>query len=615
MTAPSPATQDVFALSDRIQVLPVVHGSGNFTREVRQRLLSSGCDCLAVCLPPEYQATVERGLQLLPYITISCMEEEDGTVSYVPIDPSQPVIMALRIARQENIPCEFIDLSVANYQPRKMDFPDTFALRGMTLEKFAVSMLPFIPKQEPDSQADRRVRWMAYQLHRLEIEHSKVLFICSLLDWPWIKNAFDARLDYPRPEPAPGHPTLCGVLPETLFFALTEFPYITYLYEKRRQEMRSDRDVAVDGVKEILIRARERYLQKHKVRYHNLTQQSFQVFLQYVRNLTLMEHRLTPDLYTLAVAAKQIGGDPFAIALVEAAREYPFQEGHEDLDPVALGIDKATFGEDGPVTMKNRLSETALTWRTLNLKPEPDQIKKEEYKYRWNPFGQCSWPPEDEKIESLNTHIREQTKHFLAHDLARTEKFTSSVKDGIDIRDTLRNWYTGDIYVKEIPPSRGTVEVVVFLFEMEPEPDQYPWRQTWYAEHQNESTLCFFATNYMDNLIGPGIGEARYGGCMLIYPPRPIPNVWEDPRLFLGETLEEKLLEAAFFHSKERHITVVSEGPPRARWRRMARQYKKQIIHIPLKRLSTQTIERVRTFHVLNGKHVRSYATRFIQEL
>jgi hypothetical protein len=47
----------------------------------------------------------------------------------------------------------------------------------------------------------------------------------------------------------------------------------------------------------------------------------------------------------------------------------------------------------------------------------------------------------------------------------------------------------------------------------------------------------------------------------------------------------------------------------------MARQYQKQIIHIPLKRLSTQTIERVRTFHVLNGKHVRTYATRFIQEL
>ncbi|MCF8720591.1 hypothetical protein [Nitrospina gracilis] len=615
MTAPAPATHDVFALGERIQVLPVVHGSGHFTREVRQRLLASGCDCLAVCLPPEYEPTVLRGLDLLPAITISCVEEEDGTVTYVPIDPSQPVVMALRIARQENIPCEFIDLSVQNYQPRSMDFPDTGALQQMSMEKFAVSMLLFLPKPEKDSQADLRCRWMAHQLHRLEIERKKVLFICSILDWPWIKRAYDERAPYPKPERPPQSPTLYSVHPDTLFFALSEFPYITYLYEHRRQTMRSDKNVAIDGVKEILIRARERFLQKHKVRYHNLTQQSFQIFLQYVRNLTLMEHRLTPDLYTLAMAAKQIGGDPFAIALVEAAREYPYQKGADELDSVALGIDQATFGDDDPVTMKNRLSETALVWRTLNLKPEPDKLKQQDYRYRWNPYGQCSWPPEDEKIENLNSHIREQTRHLLAHDLARTEKFTTSVKDGIDLRDTLRNWHTGDIYVKEIPPSRGNVEVVVMLFEMEPQTDRYGWRQTWYAEHENESTLCFFATSYMENLIGPGIGEATYGGCMLIYPPRPIPNIWEDPRLSMGETLEEKLLEAALFHSQERHVAVVSPGAPPASWRRMARHYKKRIIHIPLKRLSAQTIERVRRFHVLNGKHIRSYATRFIQEL
>ena len=47
----------------------------------------------------------------------------------------------------------------------------------------------------------------------------------------------------------------------------------------------------------------------------------------------------------------------------------------------------------------------------------------------------------------------------------------------------------------------------------------------------------------------------------------------------------------------------------------MARKYKKRIIHIPLKRFSGQTIEKVRQFHVLNGKHIRSFATRFIQDI
>ena len=605
----------IFELSEKVQLLPVIHGSGNFSREVRQRILSSGCDCLAVCLPPEFQTTVEQGLQKLPYISVSALEESEGTLSYVPIDPVQPVIMALRIAQQEGIARKFIDLSVPQYETRHMDFPDSFALNGLSLEKFSVALLPFIKRPPTNSQHDQRARWMAYQLHQLEMDYSKVVLVCSVLDWPWIKQAYDERSQYPKPSAPDGDPVLYGLEPNTLFFALSEFPYITYLYEKNRQELKSDRSVAIDGVKEIMLKARKNFLAKHKVRYHNLTSQTFQVYLQYVRNLTLMERRLTPDLYTLVVSAKQVGGDAFAIALMEAARDYPFQKENTELDTLALGIDKAVLDEDHVINMRNRLSETQFEWRSLDLKPNPEQFKQEQWKYTWNPYGQCSWPPEDEKIESLNTHIREQTKLLLSNDLARTEKFTSSVKDGIDIRDTLRNWHTGDIYVKEIPPSRGTIEVVVMLFEMEPQPDRYTWRQTWFAEHKEESTLCFFATNYMDNMIGPGIGQATYGGCMMIFPPRPIINIWEDPRLLMSKTLEEKLLEAAFLHSKEKHITVVSPGAPKPSWRRMARQYKKRIIHIPLKRFSGQTIEKVRQFHVLNGKHIRSFATRFIQDI
>ncbi|QPJ63352.1 MAG: hypothetical protein G3M70_16290 [Candidatus Nitronauta litoralis] len=604
---------ELFTLSDRIEFLPVVHGSGQFMRVVRQRLLGKTYDCLAVCLPPEFQSTVETGITHLPYITASFQSEEDGTQNYVPIDPTQPVIAGLRIALQENIRREFIDLPVSRFEPRKSIFPDTLALSQLTLEEFAVTLLPSLKKPPADSQQDLRIRWMAHQLHRLELECENLIFICSMLDWPWIKAAYDSLEKFPQPEKT-NNPDLFGIEHSTLTFALSELPYVTSLYEKRREELRSDKTAEIDGVKEILLRAREKFLERHKVKYHNLSSQAFQVYLQYVRNLSLMESRLTPDLYTLAMAAKQVGGDSFAIALVEAAREYPYQEKEEYFDTMTLGIDQGTFGDDTPVNLKNRLQETELVWRTLDLKPQPDWKKQDEWKYTWDPHGQCSWPPEDDKIESFNTHVREQTKLLLANDLARSEKFTSSVKDGIDIRDTLRNWHTGDIYVKEIPPSRGKVEIVLFLFEMEPVPERYPWRQTWYAEHNEESTLCFFATNYIDNMIGPGIGQATYGGCMMMFPPRPIPNIWDDPRMKLSETLEERLLEAAFFHSQERHVTVVSPAPPPAAWRKLARHYHRRIIHIPLKRFSNQTIEKVRQFHVLNGKQVRSFAQRFISD-
>jgi hypothetical protein len=171
------------------------------------------------------------------------------------------------------------------------------------------------------------------------------------------------------------------------------------------------------------------------------------------------------------------------------------------------------------------------------------------------------------------------------------------------------------LYVKEIPPSRGRIEIVVFIFDEKPDPNNYQWRQTWYAEHNEESTLCFFATNYKNDIIGPGLGRATYGGCMMIYPPRPIPDIWKDPRIKIAQTLEEKIIEAAFFHSQEKHVTIVAPCQPKLSWRKLSKNYKKNIIHLPLKRFSNQTIERIRRFHVLNGKQVRSFAKNFIQDL
>ena len=119
----------------------------------------------------------------------------------------------------------------------------------------------------------------------------------------------------------------------------------------------------------------------------------------------------------------------------------------------------------------------------------------------------------------------------------------------------------------------------------------------------------------MANLVGPGIAQADYGGALFLFPPRPIPDVWTDPRLDFADTLEERLLAGAFLHSRERHVAVVSPRPPLASWRRLARRFGRKIVHLPLKRFSGQLLERLRIFHVLNGKQVRSYAADFIRDM
>jgi hypothetical protein len=166
-----------------------------------------------------------------------------------------------------------------------------------------------------------------------------------------------------------------------------------------------------------------------------------------------------------------------------------------------------------------------------------------------------------------------------------------------------------------VPPSRGSIDTVVFLFDLPADPELYTNRTTWYAEHAEESTLAFYATDPMKNLVGPGIAQAQYGGAMFIFPPRAIPDVWVDTRFDFTDTLEERLLAAAFSHSRDRHVAVVSPRIPPAAWRRLARKYGRKIVHLPLKRFSGQLLERLRTFHVLNGKQIRSYAADYIRDM
>lgn len=631
MTPPRPTADDFLTIGPRIRVLPIIHGSGDFAIRVREELLARPYDCLAVPLPPSFQEDVEAAIERLPEISVVAQLDADPDdaehgFSYVPIDPCQGVIAALRVATGERIRREFIDMETPRFEARSGHFPDPYALKRVSPEGFAAAVLPTIPPPTPGQHADR-IAWMAGRLRELEARHRSILLVCSLLDWPWIRDAYQKRVEIPEPDTFFSPIQTFSVDPKTLIFFLGELPFLTGLYERGRRELEPDDNLSVDGVKEMVLQARDRLKRTLPKVAKRVTPQLLSVYFRYVRNLSLVERRLTPDLYSLIVAAKQTAGDDFALAVAETAREYPYASSAEsdapDPDaefgapgsPLRMGIDRAEVPGWGTARMISRLSGQALSWRSCELRPKPPERDRQLWKQRWNPLGMCSWPPEDDRIESFHRHVRDQAKAILGSDLARTEKFTTSVMDGIDIRETLRNWHTGDLYVKVVPPSRGSIEVVVFLFDVPADPRIYTNRATWYAEHSEESTLAFFATDPMKNLVGPGIAQADYGGAFFLFPPRPIPDIWEDPRLDFADTLEERLLCAAFLHSKERHVAVVSPKTPPGSWRRLARRYGRKIVPLPLHRFGGQLIERIRRFHVLNGRTVRSYAADFIRDM
>lgn len=669
-------------LSDRIWVLPVIHGSGDFAIEVRRSMLAQEFDCLAVPLPPSFQESVEAAISELPHLSLVVQPEplvfedwradgdegfsdrsdedregedelaadqfasqtNDGdelkACSYVPIDPCQPVIAALRIAMQERIPRAFVDVETARFISLPAFYPDPYPVKQVSVDRFAAALLPTVPRL-PEGQPTSRVVWMANRLQELERRFSRVLFVCSLMDWPWVKDAYHDRLE-DRVDNEDVEPTeIYSNDPRTHIFWLGELPFVTGLYEQARQSLDDDENLSIDGIKALLLAARDRYRRELKSRARKVTPKMLRTYLHYVRNLCLIERRMTPDLYSLVLAAKQIAGDQFAITLAEMAREYEPQDASRRTGGVSPQVRGATIDDaqtsgltptvrqenqlrmtngiaqlpDGEVVhMKSRLPGQAMMWRSLELKPKPLKIDQDQWRMRWNPFQQCSWPEEDVAIENFRTHVKDTALALLGADLVRSEKFSTSLKDGLDIRETLRNWHTGDLYVKVCPPTRGTLDCVLMLFDSPADPRDYPWRITWMAEHHDESTLALFATDFHREMVGPGIGCATYGGAMFLFPPRPITEIWTDRRFDFADTLEERLLAAACVYSECRHIAVLSESPPGPGWRRLAKKHGKKLVHVPLGRFSQETIQQLRIVHVLNGKQVRSYAAHFIRK-
>src|SRR5205085_10812663 len=118
---------------------------------------------------------------------------------------------------------------------------------------------------------------MALRLAELEKKQKRVLLVCSILDWPWIREAYNAQREGEAPsEPADVEETQTYQPNEkNLYFCLGELPFITGLYEQARAELDDDENLSIDGVKDLLITARDRYKADMKNQARPVTPQLF----------------------------------------------------------------------------------------------------------------------------------------------------------------------------------------------------------------------------------------------------------------------------------------------------------------------------------------------------
>ena len=633
----------VFSVGSWLTLIPVVHGSAAYAIALRQELLSRPFDALAVPLPESFEQEVLRGVDRLPALSavvrLSAPEEDSESMArrgtYVPIDPCQGVIAAIRLALGERKAIEWIDSEGDEIQNHAPVFADCYAIRHTTLERFCSAMIPAIPPLSSglgSGQLVQRIDAMASRLIAMRTKYRWITALCPLEAWPWLREAICKKLETPadRSQELPEQteesfyaPELYGVDPRSYLFLLGELPFITGLVERARQEFQEDDQIVAQGLKELFVAARSSYRQELGNRARQIPPLLISQCLKYVRNQTLLDRRMTPSFYTLAKSAQQMMGDAYTTHLVNAATEYPFDDplmggsspsDGDGLPTMRLGIGVGELPSWGQAKLVSRLPGPPIQWHSLELRRQVEKKDQRRWKSRWNPYMQCSWPEDDTQIESFRNRVAQRASQILGADLARVEKFTTSIMDGLDLRETLRHWYDGSLYVKVNPPSIGPVNVTVMVFDPQPDPREYSWRATWFSEHPEESTLAFFATPFQKQMIGPGIGMSTYGGSMFIYPPRPIEDIWQDSRLDFTDTLEQRLVAAACMHSESRHVALLSPTPPGIALKKIAKRYSRKLVHVPLSHFSDSVLQQLRIFHVLNGRHVRSYAADFIRK-
>jgi hypothetical protein len=255
-------------------------------------------------------------------------------------------------------------------------------------------------------------------------------------------------------------------------------------------------------------------------------------------------------------------------------------------------------------------------WKPRDLKPRALKSRKQEqFEGQWaretNGNSICSYPPEDLVIENYGRFLKRYAKSLVSEEKSRTEPFTTSMLDGVDFRETIRNWHHRKLFVRELAKFAGDVGAVVIVFD-EDRDDRYRYLTTWLGEHQNESDMAFYSTFPFDHLVGPGIGRAEYGGLLMTLPPRRMYDVWRDPDYENAESKPERLLMAALDYSMERHVLYIAAKPPRSKFRQLAARVNRQIIYLPLGQLSPTKLKKIRVVHVLDSYARRREAKEYI---
>ncbi|MFX1488114.1 MAG: hypothetical protein ACFFBI_03135 [Promethearchaeota archaeon] len=646
-------------------VIPSFHSRIQFTRLVWTAFFKIFPDIIAVELPNNVREEVTEGIERLPFLSLIGYADElnPQKMNFIPIDPGDSIIEGIRLGLEHHIPVEFIDLSVKDYEPPILKLPDDYSLNKISLSLFyqkineyfkdefkekkeeirdSISLEDFLKSQEnPVRKYDSiekdvlREKYMASHLLNLMPNYRRILLVIGMAHWENIKfylehseKIQDIELEL---EPHT-YVEIFNIKGSDARFLLRELPYNTYQWTEFRksvsrelsEEIETPRELfdildsynKLDNIRAIFLNSKDEYEKEFKefVDLHRLKN-----IFQYSRNLALTENRLLPNLYHLIMSAKNIVDDDYAWKVLKEATKYPYDDDSEEYKTMNLSME----GGYDPNGRYIKLRRHHPYWGSGDKDVPLNQRPEEKYPGQWRDEWEesigdtVSYPPEDIIEEDYFTFIRKKAMRNLKQKRVKIEEFKSSIMDGIAIKETIRNWaFKKKIYVRNEQQIQGKIDTIVVIFdEDDKEVEKYPFRLTWWAEHERESNMAFYATNPGEYLIGPGISHVEVGGLLSIFPPTRLQEIFQsymDSEYRDAKNKAERLLKAAILYSKEKFIAYVADKPPRKYFFSLAGVKKREIVFIPLDHFNKESLKTIKHIHILAGRNKRRIAHNYI---
>jgi len=586
---------------------PVIPGRLEFSMELRRAILRDKPRIVAVELPGSLEDVYLQALARLPEMSVIVYPDprEDERGVYVPVEPCDPFTEAVRTGLEIDAEVVFIEPDSGDKPHLPDSYPDPYSIHYIGLEKYVEAYRVY--PQERNEEIAAHAGGMAWKLQGTD-PSSAVFVVVSLNLMDPLLDAMEVPQDAPSSRPPP-EVRLLNPHPDCLAEITVEYPYLQDRYEGFRKLMYPEERVDRPKVQFDLLRDAEKEYVKNtgdKIEYWQR-----RMMARFTRNLASINGDLVAGVFDLTVAARSVVDDNYAYEVWQTANRYLPQKPASDLlETVNLS------GEEIWLNTKKLRLRRRLPRPKQRLVPRVlKQRKKEKFEGEWaqqtDGNAICSYPPEDLVIEDYGRFLKKKAKSMLSEERSRTEPFTTSILDGIDLRETIRNWHEGKIYVRQLDRIAGEVGAVVMIFDEDRE-DRYQYLTTWLGEHQNESDMAFYSTYPFEHLVGPGIGRAEYGGYLMSLPPRRMMDVWSDPDYDFAQNKPERLLLAALDYSTQRYVVYVAAKPPRSIFRSIAGHLNRQIVYVPIGALSPTKLKKIRVVHVLDSYERRNEAKEYL---